>query len=81
MFGTDPLAEREDLIRRKTKKNNPIFNHLFTNIVSSHGQIFLHALLNFKKLTERLFIDNLIYNENKYVVTEFQKISEAYIHE
>ena len=57
MFGTDPLAEREDLIRRRDhlfQKNNPNFDQLFTSIVSSDGQMFLHALLNFKELTERL---------------------------
>ena len=55
MFGTDPLAGRSRGGRIiYSKKNNPNFDQLFTNIVSSDGQMFLHALLNFKELTERL---------------------------
>ena len=57
VFGNDPLSAREDLIKRRellSAESNPDFNQLFTNVVSSDGELFFKALMNYKQLTYRL---------------------------
>ena len=57
VFGNDPLSAREDLMKRREllfAESNPDFNQLFTNVVSSDGELFFKALMNYKQLTNRL---------------------------
>ena len=54
-FGSDPLIERNDLLRRRFQLFNPSYDQLFTNAVSSDGQQFVNAIKRFLNLTERLY--------------------------
>ena len=46
VFGNDPLSAREVLMKRREllfAESNPDFNQLFTNVVSSDGELFFKA--------------------------------------
>ena len=57
VFGNDPLSAREDLMKRREllfAESNPDFDQISTNVVSSNGELFFKALMNYKQLTNRL---------------------------
>ena len=54
-FGSDPLSERNDLVRRRLQLFNPSYDELFTNVVSSDGQQFIDAIMRFISITQQLY--------------------------
>lgn len=57
-FGRDPLSSRMDLMRRREQCFTPSFEDIFSDIVSSNGELFVEAMREFGQLTER-FVDFL----------------------
>ena len=56
-FGRDPLKDRPDLVQRRDglfHAQNPSFEDIFGNVVSSNGQMFVNAVVSFTDLTRNL---------------------------
>ena len=56
-FGNDMLYGRPDLIQTRQalySSQNPSYETIFNNIVSSDGQLFINAIYNFHCITTRL---------------------------
>lgn len=56
-FGIDPLRNRQDLVIRRDSlfaEQNPPFNIMFSDVVSSSGIYLRDGILNFIFLTEQL---------------------------
>ena len=57
LFGCDPLRDRQDLIQRRDQyflSTHHSFGDIFSDIVSSDGDLLRNAILDFMRITESL---------------------------